>query len=149
MSSGGPMMKQQVQGALRSLAFALIWLMASQGAASAQSAADVVGAWVAQSVDQMTGMPFAVQYSFFDNGSYQKTLQMGPGYDYIAGPWFTQDNLLRLEVQEHWSTAGEGPTPAGELWYFERRGNQLVLVHAACPSQQMIAMCTLVLTRAQ
>ncbi|MEZ5666579.1 MAG: hypothetical protein R3F55_03920 [Alphaproteobacteria bacterium] len=143
--------------ATRAIPFILAVLCAGAGPAATQSAAqgaaqganDVVGAWTAQSVDQMTGVPFAVQYGFFDDGTYQKSLQIGAGYDYIAGPWFTQGNLLRLEVRQHWSTAGEGPTPPGELWYFERRGGQLVLVNAACPSPQMAALCTLVLNRAQ
>ena len=128
----------------------LLMVLAILFTAATAQAQSVVGGWVGQGVEPFTGLPTQVQYSFFPTGEFQKSFAMPGGYDYVAGTWFTQGEILRLDVREHYSTAGEGPLPPGESWYFEMpNANTLVLVNAACPSPQMIDLCRLVLQRAQ
>lgn len=117
----------------------------------------MVGAWVGQGVDPNTGVAVQVQYTFMPSGQFQKSFAMQVGYsggfDWIAGDWFTDGPLLRLEVRQHYATGGgnQGQLPPGELWYYEMPDPQtLVLTHALCVQQQLNHPdCRLVLTRAQ
>ncbi|MBB4285568.1 hypothetical protein [Roseospira goensis] len=123
----------------------------------AQAQQELVGAWVGQGTDPMSGATMQVEYSLMPDGTFQKSfaLQMGyaSGYDWIAGVWFTEGPWLRFEVRDHYSThqGSRGPLPAGELWAWRLEGpGTLVLTHALCVQQGLTRPdCVLTLQRAR
>ncbi len=137
------------------MAGALVFFLA--GALAPAQAATVVGAWVGQYNDPANGTAMRVEYSIMPNGTYQKTfaIQLGisGGYDWVAGVWFMDDQWLRFEVKQHYSSSSgnSGPLPGGELWRVQMpNANLLVLTHSLCVQQQLNRPdCVLRLNRAQ
>ncbi len=127
------------------------------GATAVAQPGPMVGAWVGQGTDPATGTVVRVEYSFMATGEFQKSFAMqvgvSGGYDWIAGRWFTQEQWLRLEVHQHYSTStgSNGPLPPGELWYYEMPNqNTLILTHSLCVQHNLNRPdCKLQLSRAQ
>ena len=136
---------------------ALALVLALAGTLAQAQPASLVGGWVGQGADPNTGTVMRVQYSLMPNGTFQKTFAMqagmSGGYDWIAGVWFTDNQWLRLEVRQHYSSSSgsNGPLPAGELWLYRMPNqNTLLLTHALCVQQQLNRPdCQLQLTRGQ